>query len=245
FQPAIADYSQAIALEPDNGAHYRARGMLRLLARQPVLAMADLDEALRRKPDDPEALLRRGELYLASRDVPRAKADFEQAISLAPDRPDLPAAAGNAYIGAGQYDLAIGQLDAWIAAHPRSDNLALAQTSRCYARAAANKELDKALADCDAALRNDRVSQVMQVRALVLLRLNRLEEAIAQYTAAIKAQPGDAIALYGRGVAELKKGDKASGDADIAAATGIARNVGNQFKRMGLAPDGAEAQARS
>ena len=118
FSDAIADYSQAIALEPENAAYYRARAMTRLQARQPVLAMADLDEALKRQPNDPEALLRRGELYLASRDVTRAKADFEQAIKLAPDRPDLPALIGQVYSGAGQYDLALVQLDTWLAAHP-------------------------------------------------------------------------------------------------------------------------------
>lgn len=239
YAGAIADYTQALTLEPDNAAYYRARGMARVQARQPVLAMADLDEALKRKPDDPEALLRRGELYIASRDAARAKVDFEQAIKLAPDRPDLPALIGQVYVSAGQYDLALVQLDGWLAAHPKDENVAQILTARCYARAAANRELDKALADCDQAVRKDPNSQFLQTRALVLLRLNRLDEAITQYTAAIKAQPRDATALYGRGLAELKKGDRAAGEADIAAATGIARNVGAQFRRMGLTPDGA------
>ncbi|THD62878.1 aspartyl protease family protein [Phenylobacterium sp.] len=243
FALAIADYTQAIALEPDNGAHYRARGMVRLLARQPVLAMADLDEALKRQPNDPEALLRRGELYLNAHDVPRAKADFDAAIKLAPDRPEFAAMAGAAYGNAGQFDLALEQLDAWVAAHPKADNLPAVLASRCSVRAIAGKDLDKALADCDLAMRGDRVSQTMQLRALVLLRLGRLDESIAQYAAAIKAQPRDAVALYGRGVAELKKGQKAEGDADIAAATALAPNVSGYYKRMGLASDAAKPQA--
>ncbi|MBS0359937.1 MAG: tetratricopeptide repeat protein [Proteobacteria bacterium] len=245
FANAVADYTQAITLEPDNGAYYRARGMARLQARQPVLAMADLDEALKRQPNDPEALLRRGELYLASRDTTRARADFEQAIKLAPDRPDLPALIGQVYVGAGQYDLATAQLDGWLAAHPKDENVGQILTARCYARAASGKELDKALADCDQAVRKDSNSRALQTRALVLLRLNRLDEAIAQYTAALKAQPRDAAALYGRGLAEARKGDKAASDADIATATGIAQNVGIQFKRMGLEPGGAAAPAKS
>lgn len=236
FANAVADYTQAITLEPDNGGYYRARGMARLQARQPVLAMADLDEALKRQPNDPEALLRRGELYLVSRDVTRAKADFDAATKLAPDRPDLPALIGRVYSGAGQYDLAIAELDIWLTAHPKGDNVAGVQAARCYARAAANKELDKALVDCDAAVRKDPNSQILQTRALLLLRLNRLDEAIAQYSAAIKAQPRDAIALYGRGLAELKKGDKSAGDADIAAANGIAPGAATTFSRLGLAP---------
>jgi tetratricopeptide (TPR) repeat protein/predicted aspartyl protease len=242
---AIADYTQAITLEPDNGPYYRARGMARLQARQPVLAMADLNEALKRQPNDPEALLRRGELYLAIRDVTRATSDFDAAIRLAPDRPDLPALIGQVYIAGGQYDLAIGQLDTWLKAHPKDENVGQILTSRCNARAAAGKELDKALADCDLAMRKDPNSQTLQARALVLLRLNRIDESISEYAAAIKAQPRDAIALYGRGLAELKKGDKATGAADLSAATAIAPAIGAQFKRMGLAPDGAVLAAKS
>ncbi len=237
FVEALADYTQAITLEPDNAGYYRARGMTRLQARQPVLAMADLDEALKRQPNDPETLLARGELYLASRDLPRARTDFEAAIRQAPDRPDLPAMEGNAYAIAGQYDLAIAQLDAWVAAHSKGENLAVVLGSRCFARAAAGKELEKALADCDAAVRKDPVSQMLQTRALVLLRLGRHDEAIAQYTAALKAQPRDASALYGRGLAELKKGQKTESDADLAAATAITPTVGAQYKQWGLAPE--------
>jgi tetratricopeptide (TPR) repeat protein len=84
----------------------------------------------------------------------------------------------------------------------------------------------------------------MESRGLILLRLGRLDESIAQYAAAIKAQPRAPVALYGRGLAELKKGDKADGDADIAAAKAIAPAVADQFKRLGLAPDEAPASAK-
>ena len=85
----------------------------------------------------------------------------------------------------------------------------------------------------------------MQNRGLVLLRMGRLDDAIAQYAAAIKAQPRAAQALYGRGVAELKKGQKTEGDADIAAATSIAPGLPAQFKRFGVAPEGGGAPAKS
>jgi tetratricopeptide (TPR) repeat protein/predicted aspartyl protease len=237
YQSAIDDYGRALQLEPDNGPAYRARAMARLSARQPILAMADLDEALKRQPNDPEALMNRGELYLSARDPDRAKNDFATAMKLAPDNADLPAQAGGAYSRAGLYEQAIQQLDIWIAAHPKSDSLASVLSSRCYARAAWGKELDAALADCDAAMRKDKTSVVMQRRGLVLLRQGRLDDAIVQYSAAIKAQPRFAMALYGRGVAELKKGDKPAGDADIAAAVAIAPGLPAEFKRLGLPPD--------
>lgn len=241
FPAAIADYTRAITLEPDNAPHYRARALARLGARQPVLAMADLDEALKRQPNDADALMRRGELYLATRDPERAKADFEAAIKLAPDNPNLPAQAGVAYARAGLFEPAIHQLDTWIAAHPKDENLPRALNARCWARAAWGKELDAALTDCDAAIRRDKTSEVMESRGLVLLRMGRLDEAIAQYTAAIRAQPRAAPALYGRGLAELKKGAKAEGETDIAAAKAIAPGLAAEYKRFGIAPDEAPA----
>jgi tetratricopeptide (TPR) repeat protein len=245
FQPAIADYSRAIELEPDFGPHYRARAMVRLAARQPVLAMADLDESLKRQPNDPEALMRRGELYLASRDQARAKADFDAAMKLAPTNGGLLIEAGAAYARAGLHELAIHDLDAWIAANPKAEDLPRALNLRCFARAAWGQELETALADCDAALKRDKTSEVMTNRGLVLLRMGRLDEAIAQYSAALKAQPRDAPALYGRGVAELKKGQKTEGDADIAAAEAIAPGLAQQYRRYGLVPDATSGAAKS
>jgi tetratricopeptide (TPR) repeat protein len=239
FQAAIADDTRAIELEPDNPAYYRARAMSRLGARQPLLAMADLDEALKRQPNDVESLMRRGDLNLSMRNPERAQADFETAIKAAPDNAALPAEIGTAYARAGQFEPAIRQLDAWIAAHPKSEDLPRVQAARCWTRAAWGKELPAALVDCDAALRRDKTSEVMATRGLVLLRMGRLDEAIVQYTAAIKAQPQAAPALYGRGLAQLQKGAKAEGEADIAAAAAIAPGLPAEYRRLGLAPDGA------
>jgi tetratricopeptide (TPR) repeat protein/predicted aspartyl protease len=245
FQPAIADYSRAIEIEPDYGPHYRARAMVRLAARQPVLAMADLDESLKRQPDDPEALMRRGELYLASRDQTRAKADFDMAMKLAPANGGLLIEAAAAYVRAGLHEPAVHDLDAWIAANPKAEDRPRALNLRCFARAAWGQELETALADCDAALKRDKTSDVMANRGLVLFRMGRLDEAIVQYSAAIKAQPRAAPALYGRGLAELKKGQKTEGDADIAAAEAIAPGLAQQYRRYGLAPDAAPGAAKS
>ncbi|HEX2818460.1 MAG TPA: aspartyl protease family protein [Phenylobacterium sp.] len=245
FQPAIADYTRAIELEPDNARHYRDRALARLSARQPVLAMADLDAALKREPNDVETLMRRGELFLATRAPEKAREDFEAATRLAPDNSELPERIGTAFGRAGQFEPAIQQLNLWITAHPKSEDLPRVLSSRCFARAAWGKELDAALADCDAALRKNKVSEVMGNRGLVLLRMGKLDEAIAQYNAAVGLQPRYAPALYGRGLAELKKGDKAKGEADIAAAKAIAPGLAQQYQRYGLAPDAAPAASTS
>jgi len=245
FAAAIADYGRAIELEPENPAHYHARAMARLSNRQPVLAMADLDQALKYDPKDLQALTARGELYLQTRDPKRAQADFDAAQKLAPANSELPATIGMAYARAGMFDLAIHQIDGWIAAHPKDESIGQVLGARCWTRALANRELDLAMADCDAAIRKDRNSQLMIYRGLVLYRMGRVDEAVAQYAAAIKAQPHAALAFYLRGLAEEKKGDKSSGEADLAAAKAIAPNLAQQYRRFGLALDGPAEPANA
>ena len=43
-----------------------------------------------------------------------------------------------------------------------------------------------------------------------------------------------ASALYGRGLAKLKKGDKVGSDADFSAAKTIEAKIGDDFKRFGV-----------
>lgn len=239
YVDAIAAYTRAIELDPKDAATFRARALARLNNRQPLLAMADLDEALKLNPEDLQARMMRAEVFLQNKDATRAAADFEAAQKAAPANADLSAQIGLAYVRAGLYDDGLRRLDAWIAAHPRSEDIGQALAARCWARAVSGKALDAALADCDQALKKDRTSTTMGYRGVVLFRLGRLDEAIAQFDAALKAQPRFAPALYGRGLAELKKGDKAHGDADLSAAAEIAPGLAQQYRRWGLAPDGA------
>src|SRR3569623_1817995 len=132
FPAAIADYGRAIELEPESAAHYHARAMARLSNREPVLAMADLDQALKYDPKALQALPVRGELYLQTRDPKRAQADFEAAQKLAPATSELPAALGVASARAGMFDLALRQIDGWIAAHPKNDDIGQVLGARCW-----------------------------------------------------------------------------------------------------------------
>jgi tetratricopeptide (TPR) repeat protein len=60
-----------------------------------------------------------------------------------------------------------------------------------------------------------------------------LDQAIADYDAALKLNPRLAPALYGRGVAEIKRGNPA-GTADIAAAKAIQPNIAAAMAALGV-----------
>lgn len=235
FAAAIADFSKAIELEPRTAQHYHDRAMAKLNARQPVLAMADLSEALKLNPDDRDARMTRGQLYLVNRDLPSAAADFDAAKKQAPGDFALRMRVGQLYVRAGQFETGIADYDQAIAAMPKGAPAWSALNERCWARALWGKELEKALADCNAALRQGpKTSNTFDSRGLVHLRLNHLDEAIADYDDAIRLQPKSAWSLYGRGLAKQRKGLKAEGDADLAAARALDPKLAAEIKRYGI-----------
>jgi tetratricopeptide (TPR) repeat protein len=77
--------------------------------------------------------------------------------------------------------------------------------------------LPAALADCNESLRlHPGEANIFNTRGLVQLKLGAFDRAIADYGTVIEKRQKDANSLYGRGLAKLKAGDKAGGEADIA-----------------------------
>ena len=130
------------------------------------------------------------------------------------------------YGAAGDYPAAMDQLDQWLS-HPRvpGDQIT-GLNERCWLRATSNRDLRQALDDCNEALdlRTDsqeefgtliRASEdapdVLDSRALVYLRLGKLEDAIHDYDSALHTDPGMPTSLYGRGLAKLRPGENCSG----------------------------------
>ena len=241
YAEAIADFTKAMELDPNDPQHPFDRAMARLGNRQPLLAVSDLDQALKLKPDFTLALLNRGRLKLANRDPDGAHADFEAAARI---DPALRLEIARAYEDLGLMKPAVENYDQWILANPRDERLAFALNGRCWARAIANHELEIALADCDRALKlRPGTAEILDSRGMVRLRLGQYQQAIGDYDAALKIQPKIAWALYGRGVAELKTGRTADGEADIKAAGEISPVVPTRGKRLGIGPDAAAAAA--
>ena len=72
------------------------------------------------------------------------------------------------------------------------------------------------------------------MRGLTYLKLGQLDTAIDDYNSALQLEPTLASALYGRGLAKLKRGDKAGADIDISAAQTFQANIGDDFMRYGV-----------
>jgi tetratricopeptide (TPR) repeat protein len=235
YAGAGALLDRAIAADGKRADAYVLRGRAKLAQGLTKAAMADFDQALALEPENFEALVSRGAVLARQGNLAKARQDLELAAGQkTPDGRARLRVAG-AYEGAKAYADAIAQFDAIVADKTADEMKVAALNGRCWNRALLKQELDKAMADCNQALRIDpRNPDVLDSRALVHLRRGELDLALADYDAAIKAQPPTAITLYARAAARLKKGLKADSDADIAAAKKLDPEIGELAKAEGV-----------
>ncbi len=235
---ALADLTRAAQLDPHNPECRYRRGLVYWRDRHPRLALQDFNAALALDPNDYQAYLARAELQL-----PRIHAAVEDDLGavdrLAPQQADLRLLLGNLYQGIGQYAGAVHQYDLWIEYHEDDLRLPGALAGRCGLQAAANIDLDRALDDCNQALAklpSAEHAAVFSNRGLVYLRLGQLDRAIADATAAIELHAKSGNPLYVRGLAELRQGLTAKGQADLAAARKLQPDIARHYSAIGLKP---------
>ncbi len=200
-----------------------------------MLGAADLDKAIGLAPGDAEAHLARARLRLASHDPAGAIEDLKAADGALAPAADARLALASMYLSAEVFEPALASYDLWLNSHPEDHGRGPAFNGRCWARALMNRELDKALSDCDAALRaRPGEAAFLDSRALVRLRRGEYDKAIADYDAAIAKQPRNAWSLYVRSIAERHTGKTAQADTDRTAALAINPKVVERAKRFGL-----------
>jgi tetratricopeptide (TPR) repeat protein len=139
---------------------------------------------------------------------------------------------GTAFDNKGDHTHAIADFDAALKLDPKSAD---ALTGRCAARAEAGTDLPQAVADCDQSLAlRDKDAGTLNSRAFAYLRLGKLDEALADYNAALKINPRLASALYGRGLTKQKKGDSSGGQIDMASANLVQSDIADEFAGYGI-----------
>jgi tetratricopeptide (TPR) repeat protein/predicted aspartyl protease len=235
YEHAIADLTRACELAPNEPEYFYRRGMARWGNRQPDLARADFDQALKLKADDVDALVARAQLRLQGSENSAAVTDLDAAGRFATEQADIRMQIGSLYARAGLFTQAVVQFDKWITAHDQDVRVPEARNARCWARALWGQELDKALLDCNGALKSrPDTADFLDSRGLVRLRMGDLDKSIADYDAALKLRPRDAWSLYGRGLAKVRKGLSTAGEADIAAATAIQPRIEDEARKHGI-----------
>jgi Flp pilus assembly protein TadD len=80
WDKAIADFNEAIRLDPEGSSGYYSRGLCYEAKGDYDRAIEDFNEAIRRSPDNPSDYESRGETYLKKGDYDKAIEDFNEAI---------------------------------------------------------------------------------------------------------------------------------------------------------------------
>ncbi len=259
FDLALADLTRACGLTPgDADVHYQ-RGLIYAEDGQSKPALQDFSSAITLQPDDIDAHLARARLLQRHPDsdptnaAVELKSDLDAVGKLVAPTSNLRLALGQLYAGAGDYPTAIDQVNQWLSSRPLRNEQAAGLAARCSLRAAANRDLREALTDCNDALNvrqyapeqigtlitDSQVAEnpeILDSRGLVYLRLGSLNDAIHDYDSALRINPKMATSLYGRGLAELRLGEKAQGQTDLAEAEKLDSGVAKHFSDMGLVP---------
>jgi tetratricopeptide (TPR) repeat protein/predicted aspartyl protease len=239
FDHALADLTRASELEPGNPEYIYLRGRVYVQKGDAEKALTDFNSVLELKPDHLPALMSRAELRIRSRNPAEARTDLDAVNKFAAKQADVRFGLGFAYQRIDLQPSAIEQFDLWIPAHDEDGRLANALMGRCRARALMGQDLALALKDCNRAVsRSIKGSNagILDTRGFVRLRLGDNDKAIDDYDAALKIEPQNAGALYGRGLAKFKKKKIGEGEADIANAEKLAPKIAERFKALGIAP---------
>jgi tetratricopeptide (TPR) repeat protein/predicted aspartyl protease len=239
YRQAILDLTHACELAPTEADYFYERGMAYWDNKQGEPALADFDQAIKLRPNYAAALLARAGLH-AAQDA-RSEviiADLDAASRAVPSNDASRLALGELYQSAGNATASIAEFTKFIDSHNRDEvELAEAFNGRCWTRALAGRELEQALDDCDRAVRRRRDdASYYDSRGLVHLRMGHYDKAIGDYDAALRLNPKIAWSLYGRGIAKVRKGDVAGGQADIAAAAALDADIAEDAARYDIKP---------
>ena len=229
---AVVQYDKIIAIEP-SAHHYIQRAWARPAADVDA-RFGDLDQAVKLAPDTVEPYVARARQSFAGKAYDKALTDLSQALAIDARATSAYGLRQQIYFVQGKTDLALDDLDKVAAAYPDSgEDL----NNVCWQRATHNLQLDKALAECDAAVKaGPKNPAFIDSHGFVELRLGHYDQAIADYDAALAIAPTEADSLYGRGIAKLRKGKTQEGQADLAAARKVYAKIDDIWVGYGIKP---------
>ena len=107
---AMADFTRAIELSPNDPRFYNNRGLASVYSSNDY-AIADYNQAIQLDPNYAEAYINRGIAYRISDSDGKAIADYTEAIRLDPDYIEAYSLRAESYAQAGEYDKALADVE--------------------------------------------------------------------------------------------------------------------------------------
>ena len=232
YEMAIADFTEAIRLNPEMSAAYSMRGRALFASVSRVInvgknfsgldtittsgrvspeqarvidrAIGDFTQAIRLAPNSASAYGERGVAYANKGDFDHAITDYNQALRINPNLAEAYNNRGNAYSDKRDYDRAIADFKQAIRINPN-----LAETYNNRGNAYRGKgDFDRAIADYNQALRiNPNYAEAYNNRGVAYFNKRDYDRAIADFNQAIRINPNYAEAYAGRGAVYFSKND--------------------------------------
>lgn len=227
---ALRDYASALELDGENlGALLGRAGILidsgQLDAAAPLVQRAHNASPSSRSNELLGAIaLRRGQ-------YPEAIGFFDAALAQEPRLARAMSSRARAKLGSGDAEGAAADFNRAI---ERDGNLADARAGRCWLDLNADRQIERARADADAAVAADPNNVEGQLcRGVLQLRERQWAEAKASFDAVLAIDGGNTTALFGRGVARNRGGDR-GGTRDMNQARDFESNISDRFADLGV-----------
>jgi tetratricopeptide (TPR) repeat protein len=231
FKGAIADYTEAIRLNPNYIDAYNERGIVRYDLKDFQGAIADYNSALKINPNYAQAYNNRGLAREELKDLQGAIADYNSALKINPNDADAYYNRGSARDNLKDLQGAVADYNSALKINP---NYAKAYYNRGLARGEL-KDLQGAVADYTQAIKiNPNDADAYNNRGVIRKQLKDLQGAIADYNSALKINPNYADAYNNRGNARKELKDLQGAIADYNSALKINPNYPNAYYNRGV-----------
>lgn len=229
---ALSDFNAALADAPEQSQAQLGKAAILIDSGQLDAASPLIEAVLTRGELGPQAHFLRGNLRARWSDAAGAVEDYDAALAGAPRM--SAALAQRGLVKQGYEDFAAARAD-FDAAIGIDGNDAAARAGRCWNRMMQGEDAGAARADAEVAVR-EAAGQIRGQMCLGLAALKQEDWAAARtaFEAAVALEPGNAEALYGRGVASIRQGDAHEGHDDIDQAQRFNSRAENSFRRAGV-----------
>jgi tetratricopeptide (TPR) repeat protein len=242
YDRAIADFNQAIKLQPDRINAYLNRAAAYLSKQDYDRALADVNRVIQLQPDFALAYVNRATVYLLKQDYERGLEDLSQAIKLQPNLAFAYLKRGAIYDTKGDDELALKDYNEAIKLQPNSGTSYTVRGDLYSDKGG----YDRAIADFNQAIKLQPDSaDAYRSRGRSYREKRNYDRAIVDFNQAIKLEPGNADLYNSRGWTYAQKGDYDRAIVDLNRAIKLNPNEADFYDSRGFAYAGKGDSGRA
>ena len=211
---AIIPLDRAVAIAPDLSAAWENRGIVQAMSGKNAASLTSLETAVTLPGNSSLTWYNLGVARSLGGNASKAVDAYDHALFIDKNCTSCQQMKGKSLAGLMRYEESCSAFDAAIVAYPKAylwSGVCNLTTSRCAPLTESNRNFNtRKLADIEEQLKKRQDDSVLwNWRGEYLNDLMRYDEAVISFERALSTQPGNAVALNGKGVAMFYQGDNA------------------------------------